>query len=81
MWSKPAEGYLSGTILSKDEENITLRDFSEKEWVIFVQNAQIAHRVQLKSGENIKILGEQSGPDQFTAKEIRPWQGGRMKGD
>ncbi len=83
-WTTPEHGFLSGTIkeVSQDEEVITIKDFSQKNWVIHYKNTNIRQKVILKKGEKIKIIGEitKKGEEieeknNFSAQEIRPWNG------
>jgi len=75
-WSNPSSGYLSGTI-SKiiDDHSFELVDFSQKIWLISIENTSIRGRVSLEIGTEIKIIGTQSNDNTFIATEIRPWTG------
>jgi hypothetical protein len=78
MWSRPDEGYLSGEITNIDKNNnvICLKDFDGKKWnVSYDSKTIIRSRISLVIGEEIKVLGNISGNSNFTATEIRPWNG------
>ena len=71
----PKEGFLSGTILKVSGDRIQLLDFDNKEWNIDYNDAFISHRALLQKGEQIKLIGEITGNNNFKVKEIRPWKG------
>jgi len=76
MWSRPDEGYLSGTISSIEDNNMTIVDFNGQQWRITdLESSFIANAVMLENGELIKLIGESEGDNVFSVKEIRPWGG------
>ena len=83
MWSKPDEGFLSGTIVKINEQSIELNDFNDQSWIIDIGQANVSRAVLIEEGEKIKITGEVISANNFHADDIRPWggQGGRKMGD
>jgi len=73
FWSHPENGLLSGEIIEINKNLIQVIDSSGIIWVIDIGNAFIGHRVELRVGETIKIVGDND--DIFRANEIRPWVG------
>lgn len=73
-WSRPPEGFLSGTITKViDQNNFYLNDFSGKTWHIIGDNLFIRSRIRIASGESVKLIGRLDSPDTFRATDIRPW--------
>ena len=68
--------FLAGTIIEKNE-NLLILSLRWKTWKVYIQNADIKHKVKLELNEKIKIIGKISNKNEFTAKEIRPflWKG------
>jgi hypothetical protein len=79
VWIQPEDGYLAGKMMAVSPNGIELEDFEGNSWTIAYETAFIAPIVQLQAGEEVKLVGEKTGPGTFTADEIRPWQG-RAKG-
>lgn len=79
QWSQAENGFLSGIIVSVNEETIIINDFSNNIWEIDINNVEIKNRIELSTGEKIKIIGEISVENVFVANEIRPWEGVRYK--
>lgn len=75
IWSNPQEGYLSGSIISVNENVIEIRDFQKVIWQVYIDNAFIAPPVMLENEEKIKIVGERKNASEFIAMEVRPWGG------
>ncbi|MEI8103713.1 MAG: hypothetical protein WCG84_02285 [Candidatus Moraniibacteriota bacterium] len=82
QWSQPENGLLAGTILSTQNTNLSLQDFSGKVWTIVIDaHVIIRPSVTLQKNAAVKIIGEQTEKNTFTAQEIRPWDGaGMMRG-
>jgi hypothetical protein len=80
MWSRPADGRLSGTITSVSLSSFVLTDHNNIEWTIEYPDAFVAGRVQLTEGEMVKLIGNVKDANTFTAAEIRPWGRGDGKG-
>jgi hypothetical protein len=75
VWTQPESGLLSGTIISIDGQTLTIADFNNTKWKVEFKNALVRGRVKLEAGEKIKIIGEKTAANTFSANEIRPWQG------
>lgn len=76
VWSHPEQGYLSGEIINIiDTSNFQIKDFSNKVWIISGQNPLVRGRVQMVVGEEIKLIGTQTGASSFSVDEVRPWNG------
>jgi len=74
LWSMTDNGFLSGTIIKRDED-ITLKDWNNQEWKVVYKDAIIRGNQQLNENETIKIIGDIATDNYFIAKEIRPWEG------
>lgn len=81
MWNRVEEGYLSGIIVAvKNKNEFSLKDFNGKTWKINGNDPVIRGQIEIKVGEEIKIIGQKIDEKSFEAKEIRPWVGsGRNK--
>lgn len=73
LWHATEKGLLAGTIISFQENNLTISDYQNKTWQLILKDNNLA--TGLKSGEKIKIIGEQTGESEFLVEEIRPWCG------
>jgi len=79
-WSHPENGLLSGVILeNKNKDNILIEDFNGTKWEIDIQNAFIRPKLYLNQGEKIKIIGKISKNNIFIAREIRKWEGRKLR--
>ena len=78
VWSRPASGYLAGTIFEVKQDLIIV-DFNQKRWVVNIVDSNVRGRVSLVLGEKIKVIGVQTGDKTFKASEIRPWMGKMME--
>lgn len=76
VWTMPEDGYLCGKIQQVTPENLQLEDFEGRHWTIQYDEAFRPPSVVLTKGEIIKIIGEMTKENQFSAFEIRPWGGG-----
>ncbi|HOG37751.1 MAG TPA: hypothetical protein PKZ29_02410 [Candidatus Woesebacteria bacterium] len=75
-WSQPQNGLISGQITQiLSDTSFKLQDFTHQTWTIDYSTAVIRGRTQLVIGQEIKIIGRQTGSDSFVANEIRPWIG------
>ena len=81
VWMRPEEGYLSGDIVSVDEDEkvVRLKDLNGEEWSVKYVNAVVRYRVILDVGERVKVMGNAVSKEVFEALEIRPW-GGQGRG-
>ena len=75
LWMNPEKGLLSGTIEEISKDKIRFIDFNNKMWDLDYSHASIAGMVQLRDGEQVKLIGEITSPNYFYVKEIRPWNG------
>lgn len=76
VWNNPEQGYLSGEIINIiNTNNFQIKDFNNKVWIISGQNPLIRGRVQMVIGEEIKLIGTQTGTNNFSVDEVRPWNG------
>jgi heme/copper-type cytochrome/quinol oxidase subunit 2 len=86
VWMRPESGYLAGDIVAVNinGKEITIKDLNNKSWTVDITDALIRPSVSLNAGSRIKIIGEKTSENKFTATEIRPWTGmmqmGRMLG-
>lgn len=81
VWMNPAAGRLAGQIIAIDKTRsiFTLKDLNGKVWSISYSNSLLS-AVDLQQGEFIKVIGEQQNDSNFSAKELRPWEGrGQMR--
>ncbi len=75
FWSRPEEGFLSGTITGITPENISLTDSDGTAWVVILKDgARIRPLVRIEKESIVKILGEKRSEHIFEAEEIRPWK-------
>lgn len=74
-WLNPNDGFLSGTIVWAEESVIQLKDWEGKDWRVDLEDALIRGRAVIKEGEQIKLIGTLTGASDFSASEIRPWNG------
>ncbi len=69
-WSKPAQGYLGGTVLSVDGSILQLRDFNGGQWRIDISTADNGIDEDLVQEGDVAITGAVTGPREFKAKSI-----------
>lgn len=72
VWQNPIEGRLAGEIIDIDQNNLSLRDFENKIWLVDATKAIWRHNLAPAVGLRIKLLGEGSG-SVFTASDVRPF--------
>lgn len=78
QWSQADNGLLSGTIQSLNENALTITDFNQENWTVYINdNTNVKGRVNLSENEVIKIIGEKISNREFQAEEIRPWGKGK----
>lgn len=75
MWSVPEEGNLSGYITEVHDTYMVIKDFNEKVWTIDISDANISQMVKLEIDELVKIMGEMTAENKFSAIQVRPWGG------
>ncbi len=74
IWQAPDQGVLPGVIIDIKEDSIMLLDdFSEKRWTIDIKGAKVPPLAPAPQvGDQVIVIGEQTGKDTFTADGIRP---------
>lgn len=76
MWMRPRDGLLAGKIIEVlGKDAIRLSDLNGKKWVVDTTRATWRGRLMPTANLEIKLLGTMDGADNFSAMEIRPWQG------
>ncbi|HEY4500212.1 MAG TPA: hypothetical protein VJH25_00275 [Candidatus Paceibacterota bacterium] len=74
-WFDPAHGLLSGAVRDRESESdFNLRDMNGVLWHVTGKKIKVEEGLEWSSGDRIKIIGIQTGPDEFTAIEILPWE-------
>ena len=76
IWDQPASGLLGGTItVVQDASNFELKDFSGTDWRVQENDDTLEYDpLEIKAGEEVKIIGEKQLDSVFWAREIRPWK-------
>lgn len=75
FWSRPEEGFLSGTITEITTNSISLTDSDGTIWVVILKDdTRIRPLVRIEKESIVKILGEKRDEHVFEAEEIRPWK-------
>lgn len=75
VWSQPQSGLLGGQIMDVSGENFELKDFNGTPWQIKEDDDTLEYEpLHIKTGEQVKIIGEKKGDNVFWAREIRPWK-------
>lgn len=75
LWNNPDRGLLAGTVEQLGRNQLSLRDFSGKLWVLSLREEQIVNQSLLNPGRRVKIIGSLED-DYFVVKEVRPWECG-----
>ena len=76
VWNNPESGYLSGVIVKIiSVGDFVIRDVDNNSWTITGTNPIVRGRVKMIIGEEVKLIGTQTGTNSFTVDEIRPWNG------
>jgi len=78
VWNNPSSGYLSGEIISINKSRFEIKDFDGKIWTI-TGDPLVRGRVEMVVGEEIKLIGTQTGTSSFAVDEVRPWNGMMMQ--
>lgn len=74
----PEQGLLAGHVLEiKSDELILLNDMTEKEWRVYIDIDSNPRKKKMEEGMDIRLVGEMSGEQEFTAELWRPARGGR----
>ena len=69
-WSRPAEGYLGGEVLSVDGSILRLRDFRGEQWSVDISAAANSVDERLEHEGDVAIRGKVTGPQEFKADSI-----------
>ncbi len=73
-WSSPEKGRVLGVITDiNNEESIVITDKKGKTWVVNTTKIPKEIRESAQLGRNIRVLGDISGPDNFIACALFPW--------
>jgi hypothetical protein len=72
IWMNPAEGFLIGKVLERDEESITLRDPQSNNWQVAIVSISPGDRAVLDKVREVRVVGFQTGEGEFTACRIMP---------
>lgn len=73
IWSQTEKGLLAGKVMGFEKGQVILLDLQNKVWHLSSHsNLQL---INLQVGEKIKIIGSQTGSNEFLVQEIRPWCG------
>lgn len=74
-WFDPSHGLLSGAVRDRESESdFNLRDANGVLWHVVGKNIKVEDGFVWASGDRIKIIGIQTGLDEFLAIEILPWE-------
>jgi len=76
IWDQPAMGLLGGEIVNTSNgENFDLKDFNGMLWQVQETDDTLEYApLDIKIGEQVKIIGEEKPDYVFWAREIRPWK-------
>lgn len=75
-WSHPDRGLLWGEVVSVSRNDFSLRDMSGKNWKVAYDNSTFFEdRIYSDQGQNVKIIGQRNGIDNFQAKKVQKWDG------
>lgn len=75
-WSQPGKGLLWGEVLGMNNGKFSLRDNGGKSWnVLYDNNTSFDRNISEAVGQDVKIIGKQSGDNEFQAKQVQGWDG------
>ena len=81
QWMRPEKGFLAGTIISADSQELEIKDLDGADWNIQIdEKTLIRPAADISREETIKIIGKKQDANSFQADEIRPWVGKGMMG-
>lgn len=76
QWSQPDKGLLWGEVLNVDGDSFSLRDMAGKNWKILYDNSTLFDgNIYATQGQDVKIVGQRNGMDNFQAKQVQRWDG------
>lgn len=74
FWSRPDDGFLSGTIENVRPEDISLVDREGNRWEVSMDGETVVRPpVRLEHGSEVKVVGKKKSDGAFKAEDIRPW--------
>ncbi|OGI25878.1 MAG: hypothetical protein A3J76_05080 [Candidatus Moranbacteria bacterium RBG_13_45_13] len=76
VWDQPEYGLLGGKITNVfSEEDFELMDFNGFNWKVRESEETIEYEpLEIRAGEEVKIIGKKEQDFVFWAREIRPWK-------
>ena len=74
FYNLPDKGLLVGEISEIDGNSIVVISPDRQPWQVNTQDVVLPEGKNLAEGQKVKIVGEKTSENQFTAKDIRPWQ-------
>jgi hypothetical protein len=79
QWMQPEKGLIAGTIESINGNVISMRDLENSTWKVQTNGQTLVRPMaNVSVGQMIKIIGEKQSAQNFSALEIRPWNGQGM---
>jgi uncharacterized membrane protein len=73
FWNQPDEGRLAGLVIEKKQkDNIIVVDIKEKKWELDTSRVKENEQVIIQVGLPIKVLGEKTDRDSFSAVQVMP---------
>ena len=76
IWKYPEQGLLSGWVKDVTPSGFVVRDDRSQLWNVTVTQATKS-ALLIKNGRHVKIIGEMTGPKDFTATQVFPWKNER----
>lgn len=74
LWHRPDQGLLIGQILNQKSTVLQIVAFDNSIWTININEKTIQSATPTQIGQSVKIIGQITGPQIFTAREIRQHQ-------
>jgi hypothetical protein len=71
-WTRPEEGRLGGTVKGQDSAGVVLEGFDGRVWYVAASAATPGFG-NVEFMGLIRVIGEETAPGAFTAKEIMAW--------
>jgi len=73
IWTETNNGLLAGKVVKIDGSVLTITDLKGQNWMVTIGTDDLLATSTLN--RSLKFIGTQTGPDTFTATEVRPWCG------
>jgi len=75
QWSDPARGFLGGRVIEyiKSSHRLVLKDFNGGVWNVDISQAKVSSKTSFVPGSYLKIKGQQTGTDLFSAQTLHDW--------